>query len=104
MVGIRLPELIIILLVMLVAVVGICAAIFSSSSKESGQPPMNPYQPVNSYQNVPPTQGNPVGYQSQATSPYVPQPAASTRFCEQCGQPIDAAAAFCPHCGASVKR
>lgn len=99
MIGLRLPELIIILLVMLVVVGVICFATFTGASKGNGQPPMNPYQ------QVPPTQGGQAGYQPQATSSYAAQqPAAPTRFCEQCGGPLKPGDAFCSNCGAPVKR
>lgn len=45
------------------------------------------------------TPAQPYGQQPYPPPPTAPPTAQATRYCPNCGAPVDAAATFCPHCG-----
>lgn len=96
MIGLRVSDL----LVLLVVFGGVAAVAFAVIlNKESSNKPQplqsNSYQQMPPVQQVPPTQQVPTAIDDA-------QPVESAHFCPQCGSMLEANASFCQNCGAPV--
>ena len=102
MIGLRVSDL----LVLLVVFGGVAAVAFAVIlNKESSNKPQPPQ--FNSYQQVPPARQMPTTRQvppAQQVSTMVDdaQPVEPAHFCAQCGSMLEANASFCQNCGAPV--
>lgn len=96
MIGLRVSDL----LVLLVVFGGVAAVAFAVIlNKESSNKPQPPQS--NSYQQMPPAQQVPP-LQQTPTAIDDAQPVESAHFCAQCGSMLEANASFCQNCGAPV--
>ncbi len=96
MIGLRVSDL----LVLLVVFGGVAAVAFAVIlNKESSNKPQPPQS--NSYQQMPPAQQVPP-LQQTPTAIDDAQPVEPTYFCAQCGSKLEANASFCQNCGAPV--
>lgn len=96
MIGLRVFDL----LVLLVVFGGVAAVAFSVIlNKESSNKPQPPQS--NSYQQMPPVQQVPPA-QQVSTMVDDAQPVELAHFCAQCGSMLEANASFCQNCGAPV--
>ena len=96
MIGLRVSDL----LVLLVVFGGVSAVAFAVIlNKESSNKPQPPQS--NSYQQMPPVQQVPPA-QQVSTMVDDAQPVESAHFCPQCGSMLEANASFCQNCGAPV--
>ena len=96
MIGLRVSDLLFLLVVFGGVAAVAFAVIMKKESSNKPQPPQpNPYQQMPSAQLVPPTQQAPTAIDDA-------QPVGPTYFCAQCGSKLEANASFCQNCGAPV--
>ena len=96
MIGLRVSDL----LVLLVVFGGVAAVAFADIlNKESSNKPQPPQS--NPYQQMPPVQQAPPAQQA-STAIDDAQPVEPAHFCAQCGSKLEANASFCQNCGAPV--
>lgn len=95
MIGLRVSDLLVLLVVFGVAAV-VFAVILNKESPNKPRPPQpNPYQQMPPVQQVPPAQ-------QASTAVDDAQPVEPAHFCAQCGSKLEANASFCQNCGAPV--
>lgn len=95
MIGLRVSDLLFLLVVFGGAAAVAFAVIMTKESSNKPQPPQfNPYQQVPPVRQIPPTQ--------QASAADGTQPVEAARFCDQCGAKLEPNASFCQNCGAPV--
>ena len=98
MIGLRVSDLLVLLVVFGGVAAVAFAVILNKESPNKPQPPQpNPYQQMPPAQQVPPAQQMP-------TSVDDAQPVEPTYFCAQCGSKLEANASFCQNCGTPVSR
>ena len=96
MIGLRVFDLLVLLVVFGGVAAVAFAVILNKESSNKPQPPQsNPYQQMPSAQQVPPVQQMPAAIDDA-------QPVEPTYFCAQCGSKLEANASFCQNCGAPV--
>lgn len=96
MIGLRVSDLLFLLVVFGGVAAVTFAVIMKKESSNKPQPPQsNPYQQMPSAQQVPPAQQAPTAIDDA-------QPVEPTYFCAQCGSKLEANASFCQNCGAPV--
>ena len=96
MIGLRVSDLLFLLVVFGAVAAVAFAVIMKKESSNKPQPPQfNPYQQMPPAQQVPPAQ------QASAAVDDA-QPVEPTYFCAQCGSKLEANASFCQNCGAPV--
>ena len=96
MIGLRVSDLLFLLVVFGGVAAVTFAVILKKESSNKPQPPQsNPYQQMPSAQQVPPAQQAPTAVDDA-------QPVEPTYFCAQCGSKLEANASFCQNCGAPV--
>lgn len=96
MIGLRVSDLLFLLVVFGGVAAISFAAILNKESSNKPQPPQsNPYQQMPPVQQVPPAQQMP-------TAVVDAQPVEPAHFCAQCGSMLEANASFCQNCGAPV--
>mgnify|MGYP002763333399 CR=1 FL=1 len=96
MIGLRVSDLLVLLVVFGGVAAVAFAVIMKKESSNNLQPPQpNPYQQMPSAQQVPPVQQMPAAIDDA-------QPVEPTYFCAQCGSKLEANASFCQNCGAPV--
>lgn len=96
MIGLRVSDLLVLLVVFGgVAAVAFAVILNKESSNKPQTPQSNPYQQMPSAQQVPPAQQAPTAVDDA-------QPVEPTYFCAQCGSKLEANASFCQNCGAPV--
>lgn len=96
MIGLRVSDLLVLLVVFGGVAVVAFAVILNKESSNKPQPPQsNSYQQMPPVQQVPPTQQVPTAIDDA-------QPVESAHFCPQCGSMLEANASFCQNCGAPV--
>lgn len=96
MIGLRVSDLLFLLVVFGGVAAVAFAVIMKKESSNKPQPPQsNPYQQMPSTQQVPPAQQVPTAIDDA-------QPVEPTYFCAQCGSKLEANASFCQNCGAPV--
>ncbi len=96
MIGLRVSDLLVLLVVFGGVAAVAFAAILNKESSNKPQPPQsNPYQQMPPAQQVPPLQQTPTAIDDA-------QPVEPTYFCAQCGSKLEANASFCQNCGAPV--
>lgn len=96
MIGLRVSDL----LVLLVVFCGVAAVAFAVIlNKESSNKPQSPQS--NPYQQMPPAQ-QVSQVQQASTAIDDAQPVEPAHFCAQCGSMVEANASFCQNCGAPV--
>lgn len=96
MIGLRVSDL----LVLLVVFGGVAAVAFAVIlNKESSNKPQSPQS--NPYQQMPPAQ-QVSQVQQASTAIDDAQPIEPAHFCAQCGSMVEANASFCQNCGAPV--
>ena len=98
MIGLRVSDLLVLLVVFGgVAAVAFAVILNKESSNKPQSPQFNPYQQMPPAQQVPPLQQTPTAVDDA-------QPVEPTYFCAQCGSKLEANASFCQNCGAPVSR
>ena len=98
MIGLRVSDLLFLLVVFGGVAAVAFAVILNKESSNKPQPPQsNPYQQMPPAQQVPPLQQTPTAVDDA-------QPVEPTYFCAQCGSKLEANASFCQNCGAPVSR
>lgn len=98
MIGLRVSDLLFLLVVFGgVAAVTFAVILKKESSNKPQSPQSNPYQQMPSAQQVPPAQQAPTAIDDS-------QPVEPTFFCAQCGSKLEANASFCQNCGTPVSR
>ena len=96
MIGLRVSDLLVLLVVFGGVSAVAFAVILNKESSNKPQPPQsNPYQQMPPAQQVPPLQQTPTAVDDA-------QPVESAHFCPQCGSMLEANASFCQNCGAPV--
>lgn len=96
MIGLRVSDLLVLLVVFGGVSAVAFAVILNKESSNKPQPPQsNPYQQMPPAQQVPPLQQTPTAIDDA-------QPVESAHFCPQCGSMLEANASFCQNCGAPV--
>lgn len=96
MMGLRVSDLLFLLVVFGAVAAVTFAVIMKKESSNKPQPPQsNPYQQMPPAQQVPPLQ-------QTLTAVDDAQPVEPTYFCAQCGSKLEANASFCQNCGAPV--
>lgn len=96
MIGLRVSDLLFLLVVFGAVAAVTFAVIMKKESSNKPQPPQsNPYQQMPPAQQVPPLQQTPTAVDDA-------QPVEPTYFCAQCGSKLEANASFCQNCGAPV--
>lgn len=96
MIGLRVSDLLFLLVVFGAVAAVTFAVIMKKESSNKPQPPQsNPYQQMPPAQQVPPLQ-------QTLTAVDDAQPVEPTYFCAQCGSKLEANASFCQNCGAPV--
>lgn len=96
MIGLRVSDLLFLLVVFGAVAAVAFAVIMKKESSNKPQPPQfNPYQQMPPAQQVPPAQ------QASAAVDDA-QPVEPAHFCAQCGSMLEANASFCQNCGAPV--
>ena len=96
MIGLRVSDLLFLLVVFGAVAAVTFAVIMKKESSNKPQPPQsNPYQQMPPAQQVPPLQ------QTQSVVDDA-QPVEPAHFCVQCGSMLEANASFCQNCGAPV--
>ena len=96
MIGLRVSDLLFLLVVFGGVAAVTFAVIMKNESSNKPQPPQfNPYQQMPPAQQVPPAQQTPTVVDDA-------QPVEPTYFCAQCGSKLEANASFCQNCGAPV--
>lgn len=96
MIGLRVSDLLILLVVFGGVAAVAFAVILNKESSNKPQPPQsNPYQQMPPAQQVPPLQQTPTAVDDA-------QPVEPTHFCAQCGSKLETNASFCQNCGAPV--
>ena len=96
MIGLRVSDLLFLLVVFGGVAAVAFAVILNKESSNKPQPPQsNPYQQMPPAQQVPPLQQTPTAVDEA-------QPVEPTYFCAQCGSKLEANASFCQNCGAPV--
>lgn len=96
MIGLRVSDLLFLLVVFGGVAAVTFAVIMKKESSNKPQPPQsNPYQQMPSAQQVPPAQQAPTAIDDA-------RPVEPTYFCAQCGSKLEANASFCQNCGAPV--
>ena len=96
MIGLRVSDLLFLLVVFGGASAVAFAVILNKESSNKPQPPQsNPYQQMPPAQQVPPAQQAPTAVDDA-------QPVEPAYFCAQCGSKLEANASFCQNCGAPV--
>lgn len=96
MIGLRVSDL----LFLLVVFGGVAAVTFAVIMKNESSNKLQPPQ-FNPYQQMPPTQQVPPAQQASAAVDDA-QPVEPAHFCAQCGSMLEANASFCQNCGAPV--
>lgn len=98
MIGLRVFDLLVLLVVFGgVAAVAFAVILNKESSNKPQAPQSNPYQQMPPAQQVPPLQ-------QASTTIDDAQPVEPAHFCAQCGSKLEANASFCQNCGAPVNR
>lgn len=96
MIGLRVSDLLVLLVVFGGVAAVAFAVILNKESSNKPQPPQsNPYQQMPPVQQVPPTRQVPAAIDDA-------QPVEPTHFCAQCGSKLETNASFCQNCGAPV--
>lgn len=96
MIGLRVSDLLFLLVVFGGVAAVAFAVILNKESSNKPQPPQsNPYQQMPRAQQVPPLQQTPTAVDDA-------QPVEPTYFCAQCGSKLETNASFCQKCGAPV--
>ena len=96
MIGLRVSDLLVLLVVFGGVAADALAVIMNKESSNKPQPPQsNPYQQMPPVQQVPPAQ-------QVSTMVDDAQPVESGHFCPQCCSMLEANASFCQNCGAPV--
>lgn len=96
MIGLRVSDLLFLLVVFGGVAAVAFAVILNKESSNKPQPPQsNPYQQMPPAQQVPPAQ-------QASTEVDDAQPVEPTYYCAQCGSKLEANASFCQNCGAPV--
>lgn len=96
MIGLRVSDLLVLLVVFGgVAAVAFAVILYKESSNRPQPPQSNPYQQMPPVQQVPPAQ-------QVSTMVDDAQPVEPAHFCAQCGSRLEANASFCQNCGAPV--
>ena len=96
MIGLRVSDLLVLLVVFGGVAAVAFAVILNKESSNKPQPPQsNSYQQMPSAQQVPPAQ-------QASTAVDDAQPVEPAHFCAQCGSMLEANASFCQNCGAPV--
>ena len=96
MIGLRVSDLLVLLVVFGAVAAVTFAVIMKKESSNKPQPPQsNPYQQMPPAQQVPPLQQTPTAVDDA-------QPVEPTYFCAQCGSKLEANASFCQNCGTPV--
>lgn len=96
MIGLRVSDLLFLLVVFGGVAAVTFAVIMKNESSNKPQPPQsNPYQQMPPAQQVPPLQQTPTAVDDA-------QPVEPAHFCAQCGSMLEANASFCQNCGAPV--
>ena len=96
MIGLRVFNLLVLLVVFGGVAAVAFAVILNKESSNKPQPPQsNPYQQMSPAQQV-------SQVQQASTAIDDAQPVEPTYFCAQCGSKLEANASFCQNCGASV--
>ena len=96
MIGLRVSDLLVLLVVFGGVAAVAFAVILNKESSNKPQPPQsNPYQQMPLVQQVPPAQ-------QVSTMVDDAQPVEPAHFCAQCGSRLEANASFCQNCGAPV--
>ena len=96
MIGLRVSDLLFLLVVFGAVAAVTFAVIMKKESSNKPQPPQsNPYQQMPPAQQVPPLQQTPTAVDDA-------QPVEPAHFCAQCGSMLEANASFCQNCGAPV--
>lgn len=96
MIGLRVSDLLFLLVVFGGVAAVAFAVILKNESSNKPQPPQ-----FNPYQQMPPTQQVPPAQQASAAVDDA-QPVEPAHFCAQCGSMLEANASFCQNCGAPV--
>ena len=96
MIGLRVSDLLVLLVVFGGVAAVAFAVILNKESSNKPQPPQsNPYQQMPPMQQVPSAQQVPTAIDDA-------QPVEPTHFCAQCGSKHETNASFCQNCGAPV--
>lgn len=96
MIGLRVSDLLFLLVVFGAVAAVTFAVIMKKESSNKPQPPQfNPYQQMPPAQQVPPLRQTPTAVDDA-------QPVEPAHFCAQCGSMLEANASFCQNCGAPV--
>ena len=96
MIGLRVSDLLVLLVVFGgVAAVAFAVILNKESSNKPRPPQPNPYQQMPPVQQVPPAQ-------QASTAVDDARPVEPAHFCAQCGSKLEANASFCQNCGAPV--
>lgn len=96
MIGLRVSDLLFLLVVFGAVAAVTFAVIMKKESSNKPQPPQsNPYQQMPPAQQIPPVQQTPTAIDNA-------QPVEPAHFCAQCGSMLEANASFCQNCGAPV--
>ncbi len=96
MIGLRVSDLLVLLVVFGgVAAVAFAVILNKESSNKPHPPQSNPYQQMPPAQQVPPAQ-------QASTAVDDAQSVEPAHFCAQCGAMVEANASFCQNCGAPV--
>ena len=102
MIGLRVFDLLILLVVFGGVAAVAFAVILNKESSNKPQPPQsNPYQQMPPARQMPTTQQVPPA-QQVSTMVDDAQPVEPTYFCAQCGSKLETNASFCQNCGAPV--
>lgn len=102
MIGLRVSDLLVLLVVFGGVAAVAFAVILNKESSNKPQPPQpNPYQQMPPAQQMPPTQQVPPA-QQVSTMVDDAQPVEPAHFCAQCGSKLETNASFCQNCGAPV--
>ena len=104
MIGLRVSDLLVLLVVFGGVAAVAFAVILNKESSNKPQPPQfNSYHQVPPAQHMPPTQQVPPAQQTP-TAVDDAQPVEPAHFCAQCGSMVEANASFCQNCGTPVSR
>lgn len=102
MIGLRVSDLLVLLVVFGGVAAVAFAVILNKESSNKPQPPQsNPYQQTPPARQMPPTQQVPPA-QQVSTMVDDAQAVELAHFCAQCGSMLEANASFCQNCGAPV--
>lgn len=102
MIGLRVFDLLVLLVVFGgVAAVAFAVILNKESSNKTQPPQSNPYQQMPPARQMPPTQQVPPAQQVSIMVDDA-QPVEPTHFCAQCGSKLETNASFCQNCGAPV--